>query len=445
MNTYKYIISTVSTGGFDAEIQVQLYIDDVLLGTFPMPYGTYSSKWKVFHDFFRIGYNTVTSLNWTCEFLDDMDGHVTGEQISWMYSATQNLTLTVQTERPSVEQSMYNISMDADNYTDPDGYSYVTSASSYYQASRKQAFKPFNQLTYWGEDDCWHSSSGVPQWLKIHLPQPVMILGMTLHSRLNYTNHPTELTLQGSNDDETWTDIHTINWNDSDTGVDVTIDASEYNDLYSFFRWYCTKNTSFSNYSAFGQIKFTDVSVIPINKKYLIESEGSFYTVQNDSLVELTGVTTLTAQDFLDSGCDDIPSSLLLSLDDPEVFYWTDVDSIRSLTATETATPFPQTLESADYDMTHPSIVGIEKVTAVASSDVTFAVSFNSGSTWKIYTGSDWGTLSEGDTGMSATTMNAISSEAWNTQAVTGTIKFRVTLPSLQSTLISLVVDYLNS
>lgn len=184
----------------------------------------------------------------------------------------------------------------------------------------------------------------------------------------------------------------------------------------------------------------------PYDRKFLIKSGDTLFTIQNDVLVELTE-TELTAELFRTEGVDDIPSSdLLITLEDPEVFYFADTTDypITQLLARETAVPHPQTLVSDDYYMTHATIIGIECVTAECSDDVLFAVSFDSGITWKLYTGTEWATLSESDTGMSAEVMNAISSETWNEQATTGKFRFRVTLPDDTSTFTSLVVDYLN-
>lgn len=183
----------------------------------------------------------------------------------------------------------------------------------------------------------------------------------------------------------------------------------------------------------------------PYDRKYLIRSGGSVFTVSDGILTAVEG--SVNAELFRIYGVDEIPSSeLLVTLTDPVVLYWVDTleYEIDSLVAVEQAVPPTQTLETEDYNMGHSSIVGIEKVFVDASDDSRFAISFDKGSTWYTHTGEAWGILSEGDTGMSPSVLSSITTEDWNSVATTGTFRFRITLPSVDSYLNSLVVDYLN-
>ena len=185
------------------------------------------------------------------------------------------------------------------------------------------------------------------------------------------------------------------------------------------------------------------VQLIPKKSKYLIRNSDIIYTVQNNSLVEVVG--DLNAQLFIDNGVDTIPDgTLLMTLSNPEILCWADSDRVPTLTTTVQGTPFPQTLMSSDYDMTHPSILGIEKVTVDATNGVLFAVSFDSGESWKIWTGQTWGELSEENTGMSAEIITSITSEQWNEVATTGKFRFRVILSTIEDKFKSLIVDYVN-
>lgn len=184
-------------------------------------------------------------------------------------------------------------------------------------------------------------------------------------------------------------------------------------------------------------------SSVPDSDKYLIQSGDSLFTVTDGVLTAVDG--SLTAELFRTYGVDKIPSSdLLVTLTDPIVYHWTTADEITPLIAMVQGVPFPQTLESEDYDMEHSSILGIEKVLVDASDDVRFAISFDAGQTWKIHTGEAWATLSEGDTGMSPSVLSAITTEDWNAEATTGKFRFRVTLSTVDDYVNSLVVDYLN-
>ena len=178
--------------------------------------------------------------------------------------------------------------------------------------------------------------------------------------------------------------------------------------------------------------------------KYLIQDATTIYTVTNGALEDLQ-TTDLTAELFQTHGMEDPPiSEILLTLNNPKVLAWSDEEQ-PEITATVMATPYPQTIYSPEYDMTDPTILGIEKVIAVASEDVMFAVSFDSGETWKYYTGTEWATLSEETSGMSTETIMAVPTDKWTEVATTGTFKVRATLPSVESTLSSFIVDYLNA
>lgn len=192
---------------------------------------------------------------------------------------------------------------------------------------------------------------------------------------------------------------------------------------------------------------FDSFEILKINTnmtKYLVRNNDIIYTVAGDSLVEVSG--ELCSNLFIDNGVDVIPDgALLMTLSNPEVLCWTDDEILPTLTATVKGIPFPQTLVSVDYDMTHSSILGIEKVTVDATNGVLFAVSFDSGESWKIWTGQTWGELSEENTGMSAEIINSITSEQWNEVATTGKFRFRVTLSTIEDKFKSLIVDYVNA
>lgn len=279
MANIQYKVITTSTGGSNAAIKVEKYVDGVLESSTPMPYMTYQQKWLDFDGFFRIQYNGSDGYRWWMEIITGIDEYADGEVIKWMYNVSVNYTLTV-----------------------------------------------------------------------------------------------------------------------------------------------------------------TVTSVL----KYLIQDATTIYTVTDGTLEDLQ-TTALTAELFRAHGMEDPPTSeILLTLINPKVLAWND-DERPEITATVTATPYPQTLYSPDYDMTDHTILGIEKIIVVASDDVTFAVSFDSGETWKYYTGTEWATLSEETSGMSAETIMSVPTDKWADVATTGTFKVRATLQSITSTLESFVVDYLNS
>lgn len=184
----------------------------------------------------------------------------------------------------------------------------------------------------------------------------------------------------------------------------------------------------------------------PWVRKWLVrDTSGELYTLSGDTLTAL-GTTELMAQTMVDSGMEATPSwGLMAALDAPEVLMWQDTDQWGkpAMTAAITAVPYNQTLYTDDYDMAHESIVGIENVVADADENTLFAVSFDSGATWKAYDGIVWAALSEEQSGMTKVALEGIGVDAWAEEATTGKYRLRFTL--LESGWVkSIKVNYLN-
>lgn len=184
----------------------------------------------------------------------------------------------------------------------------------------------------------------------------------------------------------------------------------------------------------------------PSLKKYLIKSENNIYTINESNLLKLNE-TEITSNLFKEKGIDSIPSSdILLQLKNPKLMLWdSDASKIHPLQANMKATPFTQVLYSEDYDMTHSSIKGITNVAVDATDDVLFAVSVDSGLSWKLYDSvNGWIDISEDRQGNTANELKAIISAKWNELATTGKIKFRIVIPNLDSEFFKLIVNYIN-
>ena len=181
--------------------------------------------------------------------------------------------------------------------------------------------------------------------------------------------------------------------------------------------------------------------------KYLLKSEDMLCTVIDDELV-LLDVEELTAELFHSHGFDELPEwSVISSLTNPEILYWQGADveaELPTMTATMIATPYPQTIISPNYDMSDDTILGVECAYVTASSDVVFAISVDDGASWYMWTGSAWGTLTDATTGMTAETINAITTEQWAGLMTTGQFKVRATLFDENSSFTSFVMDYIN-
>ena len=156
-------------------------------------------------------------------------------------------------------ESLYNLAMTSDNYTDASGNTFKSSASSTIDGTRLP-YKAFDGTGATGEHDCWHPQSGVPQWLQLQLDEPIQILGFTLKKRSNFVEHPTAITFQGSNDGTNWDSLAQLSWTDDAGSKDFTIPP--YSNSYTFFRWYITAVTS-SPYGVIAKIVFTDVVIEP--------------------------------------------------------------------------------------------------------------------------------------------------------------------------------------
>ena len=138
--------------------------------------------------------------------------------------------------------------------------------------------------------------------------------------------------------------------------------------------------------------------------------------------------------------------TLLLGLTDPEVLYWHDsTDDPPELTLTVTGSPpVPQIVVTNTQDMSDPTILGIESATVDASDDVLFAISFDDGVTWKAYDGGKWVTLSTENSGMTKTTMENISLEAWAEVVTSAMYKLRFVLMDTDSYVSAVRVNYIN-
>lgn len=357
--------------------------------------------------------------------------------------------------------ALLNLAMTANTYTDDDGNTFIATASSL-QDSTRQPYKAFDNAGI-GEYDCWHPKSGVPQWLELQIPTRAKILGFTLKNRSGNVEHPTAITFQGSNDDTNWTNITNISWSDTGSNLtkDVAIESSAYSEGYTYFRWYITAVTS-SPYGVIAAITFTDVQVG--NIEYLLKSGDSYYTITSTTttdddgnettektLTELTDVTELTAETFNTYGLDDIPEwSDYSSLENPTVLCWSE-DEAQEMTATVTGTPYPQTIISRPVELIDSTVLGIDSISATASTDALFAFSFDSGTTWEVYLTDTtaWSTVSE-NSGITATALDEIGSDIWTAKIKDSdgnkidSFLIRVVLPSTSAYFTNMTVTFLN-
>lgn len=191
----------------------------------------------------------------------------------------------------------------------------------------------------------------------------------------------------------------------------------------------------------------------PFDERYLITDEsGKYYKVvepeteEESRTLEEIEVEELTPEVFLEYGLEEMPDSeLLMQIANPGFLYWQDNEEVDMLhfTLSAKALPYNQTVLTDDISMTDETIIGVEKVEADCDENTLFGVSVDSGKTWLAYVNGRWGTLSEAQSGMSASAMADISTDAWQEIMTTGHYMFRFTLME-GSFLNSLVITYVN-
>ncbi len=198
--------------------------------------------------------------------------------------------------------------------------------------------------------------------------------------------------------------------------------------------------------AAINYIKIVGVKQ-PFAKKYLLKSGDKVYTVSDGSIVELSE-TSVNAELFRSQGFDEVPTSdILLSFSNGvDILYWQDdEESLPKIKATLDIVPFHQSIISNLVSLEDETIKGIEKVTATCSDEISIAFSFDGQQTWKAWNGSEWGTLSEDDTGMNKSTLELITLEQWN-ELYSGATGFyiRIILADTIQYVKQIYVDFLN-
>lgn len=185
---------------------------------------------------------------------------------------------------------------------------------------------------------------------------------------------------------------------------------------------------------------------IVFRKYYLVKSEEKYYTIEGGALTKLADITALSSDVFLSYGSLEVPTSdILLTLTNPTIYCWTNDEELPTLTATVTATPYPQNVTSKRIDLSHESITGIENMIAECEGELICAVSFDDKQTWKAWNGEVWATLTEDFTGMSKETLESITFEQWN-ELYSGadSLYIRISLVDTTQSVTEIVVDFSN-
>lgn len=123
---------------------------------------------------------------------------------------------------------------------------------------------------------------------------------------------------------------------------------------------------------------------IPYDSRYLVRSEGKYYTFMNEALSEIV-VDVINAETFRNHGFVKPESfDFMKTLDNPALINWTDTDlPLDDIALRYQAIPIDQIISTESYDLTDQSITGIESITADA--EASFQFSFDNGVTYKVY------------------------------------------------------------
>jgi len=190
-----------------------------------------------------------------------------------------------------------------------------------------------------------------------------------------------------------------------------------------------------------GSGSFTPGPELPEGTKYLLESGGNYYTVSGGSLTNIG--STLNAALFTTYGMNDAPDwTDYSSLTNPSVLCWNQDEQI-DLTATTTGLPGTQTIISSDLAAYPPDASGISDVSITETGSPKYAFSVDSGTTWKVWSGSAWVASSGVASDMSSATVEAITKSQWDS-LITGQtyIKVRFSLFSDTDTVGEIAINY---
>lgn len=192
--------------------------------------------------------------------------------------------------------------------------------------------------------------------------------------------------------------------------------------------------------------KTIDITNVKYDERYLIRSNSILYTITNNNSLSELAETELNANVFITYGVDTIlDSSVLLSLDDPEVLCWKQEGDLPSIQFIQTAIPKSQTIISNEIDLTHSSITGIESARVNCEGNIVFAVSFDDKQTWKVWNGTEWSIVLDEFSGMTKELFESITYDQWM-PLHTGASSFYIRASLLDNTskLTEIYIDFAN-
>lgn len=173
---------------------------------------------------------------------------------------------------------------------------------------------------------------------------------------------------------------------------------------------------------------------LTFEKRYLIRSDSTCYTITNNTL-SILEVDELNSSTFLNYGMQNFPDlSVCSTLSSFEILYWQEIISEPEIGFVVTGCPpIPQTLYTENYDISKYN--GIERIEALSSDDVLFAISFDNGQIWKYYKDNIWVDASTENEGMTKNILQNITAEEWLEITSSTSFMFRCTMTDVNSSL----------
>lgn len=161
--------------------------------------------------------------------------------------------------------------------------------------------------------------------------------------------------------------------------------------------------------------------------RFLIESDGKYYTIKNERLEEITNAT-LSKQTFLNFGAENLDYlSLAKNLPSAKLLYWNseDIDPNEGMYIYGV----PELPQYVYYDIAESeSAIKINKIEfSNASPSATFSCSTDNGETWYYYKDSHWEQV-QNEEGTPCVEAIFILKEDWEALSVGNAIKFRIGL-----------------
>lgn len=183
---------------------------------------------------------------------------------------------------------------------------------------------------------------------------------------------------------------------------------------------------------------------LPYEKRYLIRSGSTYYTVV-DNVLNKISETDISSATFLNYGITEIPTiSLLGDLSNPEILYWVDSeDGLVDNLVIQGTPPLPQIIYYEPQSIAENS--GIKTIEASCSKDVFFTITFDEGTTWYYYDTITvaWVIAETNSVGMNPSTLKSIMPNIWTEVVSSSTYQIRCVLPSTESYVDMIAVEYI--